>query len=160
MLQYVSTSILYSAVVKSLLLMTLSSKFCSISSNTILITFDFSLCWITFLHFLYCRIVGDNVDHEITARVQSKEHGNRSIHWTHQFAMLEKVNEQSQEKAEPQEKAQDLQFTNLLPDTTIQDNLICQWAILVSRVVTKYIPAFKPYQKHVIYHIPQSSLLH
>ena len=32
------------------------------------------------------RLVGDNIDHETHARIQSKEHTNRSIHWTHQYA--------------------------------------------------------------------------
>ncbi|CAB4029041.1 Hypothetical predicted protein [Paramuricea clavata] len=32
------------------------------------------------------KIVGDNVDLEVHARIQTKDHGNKSLHWTHQFA--------------------------------------------------------------------------
>ena len=39
------------------------------------------------------RLVGDNIDHEILVRVQTKVHINRSIHWTHQFAVLDRVQE-------------------------------------------------------------------
>ena len=39
------------------------------------------------------RLVGDNIDHEILVRVQTKTHTNPSIHWTHQFAVLDRVQE-------------------------------------------------------------------
>ena len=35
--------------------------------------------------------MGDNVYHMIHARVQSKDSTNQSIHWTHQYAVLDKV---------------------------------------------------------------------
>ena len=44
-----------------------------------------------FFHFPGIRLVGDNIDYEIHARVQSQNHKNRSIHWTHQFAVLDRV---------------------------------------------------------------------
>ena len=36
-------------------------------------------------------MVGDNIDYEIRARVQSQKHKNRSIHWTRQFAVLDRA---------------------------------------------------------------------
>lgn len=98
--------------------------------------------------------MGDNIDHEIKARVQTKQHGNRSLHWTHQYAMLEKVSDPKLQESSPTKNVADLQFEEVLPDITTQSNLVCQWAVLVSRVITKYIPAFRPYQKYAIYHIP------
>ena len=103
--------------------------------------------------FLY-RIVGDNIDHEITARIQSKEHSNKSLHWTHQYALLDKVSDQNLDMLESQQRVKDLELQQLLPDAGVQRNLIWQWAIIVSRVITKYLPAFKGFQKNVIYHIP------
>ena len=48
----------------------------------------------------------------------------------------------------------DLQFIELLPDAAVQNNFVWQWAVLVSRVVTKYLPPFKAFRKNVIFHIP------
>ena len=46
-------------------------------------------CFIKLKRFyiLFHRIVGDNVDIEISARIERKERGNKSLHWTHQFAV-------------------------------------------------------------------------
>ena len=53
-----------------------------------------------------------------------------------------------------QKSISDLQFIDFLPDSLVQTNLVWQWAVLVSRVVTKYLPAFKVFRKNVIFHIP------
>ncbi len=42
-----------------------------------------------YCYFYHCRLVGDNIDHEKFVRVQTKENHNRSIHWTHQYAVLD-----------------------------------------------------------------------
>ena len=103
---------------------------------------------------LYNRIVADNVDHNIYARVQTKDQSNRSLHWTHQYALLEKVIEPALDDTTAQKSVEDLQLTELLPDHNVQNNLNWQWAVLVSRVIAKYLPAFKGFQSDVIYHIP------
>ena len=54
----------------------------------------------------------------------------------------------------PQKSISDLQFIDFLPDSLVQTNLAWQWAVLVSREVTKYLPAFKVFIKNVIFHIP------
>jgi hypothetical protein len=99
-------------------------------------------------------LVADNIDHNVYARVQTKSHGNRSLHWTHQFAMVEKVITPSKELIKPQKTVDDLQLIELLPNKNVQDNLAWQWAVLVSRVITKYLIPFKCFAKDVIYHIP------
>lgn len=53
-----------------------------------------------------------------------------------------------------QKSLKDLQYIELLPDPAVQENFIWQWAVLVSRVVTKYLPPFKVFRKNVIFHIP------
>lgn len=35
--------------------------------------------------------MADNFDMTIKARLQTKGHGNQSIHWTHQFAFKDRV---------------------------------------------------------------------
>ena len=100
------------------------------------------------------RIVADNIDLTINARIQTKDHVNRSLHWTHQYAVLDKVADSSCDSRKPQKSISDLQFIDFLPDSFVQTNLVWQWAVLVSRVVTKYLPAFKVFRKNVIFHIP------
>ncbi|KAL9977198.1 hypothetical protein ACROYT_G014576 [Oculina patagonica] len=76
-------------------------------------------------------IVSDNIDHEITALVQTKDHRNRSIHWIHQFAMLEKVSDPCLDNTVPQKDVSDLQLVELVPDDRVQKNLVFIMAIIV-----------------------------
>ena len=100
------------------------------------------------------RLVADNIDHEILVRVQTKTHTNRSIHWTHQFAVLDRVQEPGLEDTKSQKSVKHLQFRELLPDCNVQKNLITRWAVLVSRIVTKYLKPFNFLKKRVVWHIP------
>ncbi|XP_073236449.1 uncharacterized protein [Porites lutea] len=102
------------------------------------------------------RIVSDNIDYEITARVQTKDHVNRSLHWTHQFAIVDRVLNPNLDDTGPQKDVKNLQLVELLPDERVQKNLVFQWSILISQIVTKFLPAFRPYQAHVVYHIPHT----
>lgn len=102
------------------------------------------------------RIVSDNNDHEVHAQIQTKDHSNRTIHWTHQYIVRDKVINPTLKTTAPQVDPDDLQLSALLPDRGVQQKMINQWAVLVSRIVTKYIPAFKNFQKDVIWHIPHA----
>lgn len=68
--------------------------------------------------------------------------------------MREKVINPESEESMPQKPIDDLQLVELLPDKVVQENLVWQWAVLVSRVITKYLTKFKMYAKYVLYHIP------
>ena len=68
--------------------------------------------------------------------------------------MVGKVATPSLESTKPQKRLADLEYLDLLPDAAVQKNLVWQWAVLVSRVVTQYLPAFKVYRKNAIFHIP------
>jgi len=99
----------------------------------------------------FFRIIADNVDLEIASRIQSKLHPNKSIHWTHQFVLLDTVYvPEIYNKDNPKE----VQFIDLLPSKQVQERLMWHMAVLVSRVVTKYLDAFKPLKDAVDYHIP------
>ena len=100
------------------------------------------------------RLVGDNIDHEILVRVQTKAHTNRSIHWTHQFAVLDRVQEPGLEDTNSRKTVKDLEFRELLPDSIVQRYLMSRWAVLVSRIVTKYLKPFNFLRKRVVWHIP------
>ena len=95
--------------------------------------------------FFFFRIVSDNIDYEITARVQTKDHVNRSLHWTHQFAVVDRVLSPNLDDTGPQKDVKNLQLVELLPDEHVQKNLVLQWSILI-----------RPYQAHVVYHIPHT----
>lgn len=102
------------------------------------------------------RIVGDNIDHTVNARIQSKESKNQSLHWTHQYAVLGRANKSSLDNTMPQKEIKEIQLVELLPTREVQLRLKNRWAILVSRVVCKYIHPFKYLQNVVLYHIPHS----
>jgi len=64
------------------------------------------------------------------------------------------VSDTALESTKPQKPVEGLQYIDLLPDAAVQQNFIWQWAVLESRVVTKYLPAFAEFRKDVIFHIP------
>lgn len=99
-------------------------------------------------------MVGDNIDYEIQARVQSQQHKNRSIHWTHQFAVLDRVQDPNLDSQRSQKKVGDIQLAEILPDRIVQTRLVRNWAVIVSRVITKYLPPFQSFQDVVVRHIP------
>ncbi|XP_020611971.1 uncharacterized protein LOC110050397 [Orbicella faveolata] len=103
---------------------------------------------------LLFRLVGDNIDYEIQARVQSQQHKNRSIHWTHQFAVLDRVQDPNLDSQRSQKKVGDIQLAEILPDRIVQTRLVRNWAVIVSRVITKYLPPFQSFQDVVVRHIP------
>jgi len=100
--------------------------------------------------------VGDNIDYEIRARVQSQQHKNRSIHWTHQFAVLDRVQDPSLDNYSSQKAVGEIQLADLLPDKNVQANLVRNWTVLVSRAITKYLPPFQSFQDVVVRHIPHA----
>ena len=104
-------------------------------------------------HCLICRIVADNVDLEIASRIQTKGAGNRSLHWNHQFAVLDRVNPGPLTDGGHTSRMK-VELCELLPDTQVQKNLIRRMAVLVSRVVTTYLKSFQGFSNVVVRHIP------
>lgn len=98
--------------------------------------------------------MGDNIDFEIHARMQSKDHSNQSVHWTHQYAVKDRVIDRMLETRHRQKAVCDIQLTELLPDENTCARLQKRWAVLVSRVVTSYLTEFKFLQREVVRHIP------
>ena len=102
----------------------------------------------------FVRLVGDNIDYEIHARVQSQKHRNHSIHWTHQFAVLDRVQDPKLDNHHSQKPVSEIQFSELLPDKDVMVKLVRNWAVIVSRVITKYLPEFCSFRNVVVRHIP------
>ncbi|PFX16023.1 hypothetical protein AWC38_SpisGene19734 [Stylophora pistillata] len=101
-------------------------------------------------------LVEDNIDYEIHARVQSQQHKNRSIHWTHQFAVLDRIQDPSLDNYSSQNRVSKIQLADLLPDKNVQEILARNWAVIVSRVITKYLPPSHSFQDVVVRHIPHA----
>ena len=101
------------------------------------------------------RLVGDNIDYEIHARVQSQQHRNCSIDWTHQFAVLDRVQDPQLDRFSSQKPVSKIQFAELLPDNDVMANLVSNWSVIVSQVITKkYLQSFHQLRDVVVRHIP------
>ena len=98
-------------------------------------------------------MVGDNIDHEITVWVQSKHHQNRSTHWTNQFAI---VQDPALSNLRSQKQAKEIMFAELVPGDTVQESLLHCWAVLISRIITRHLTAFRPLKDKVVWHIPHT----
>lgn len=105
---------------------------------------------------LSCRIVGDNIDYTINARIQSKNNRDQSLHWTHQYAVLSRAIHPSLDNTKSQKRISDIQLVDLLPNKEVQQRLKNRWAVLVSRVICKYITPLKQLQDVVLQHIPHT----
>lgn len=97
--------------------------------------------------------MGDNIDLEVHARIQSVTEHNRSIHWTQEYAIRDKVLGAGLPTQSPQKPMADVQLTDLLPGLTVHENLTYRWAVLVSRVICKYLCKFQHLRNVVINHI-------
>ena len=72
------------------------------------------------------RLVGDNIDHEIRARVQTKDRSNS------QYAIKDSVINPLLDNSKAQKSLDQLQLMDLLPTPEVQARLKKTWAIIVS----------------------------
>lgn len=100
------------------------------------------------------RIVADNIDYTIHARVQSEKHTNKSIHWIQKYAVVNKVVEPYLSSSTPRKLLKNVQLADLLPNKAVHERLVQRWAVLISRVICKYFDKFQHLQSVVVYHIP------
>lgn len=94
------------------------------------------------------------MDLEVQARIQTKEYSNKSIHWTHQFAELGRAQNPMLDSTKPQKPVGELQLIELLPSNDVQVSFKKRWAVLISRVICKYLSSFQQYRSLIIHHIP------
>lgn len=93
----------------------------------------------------------------IHARIQSKVQTNQSVLWTHQFAVLERVQSNFLESGKTKRKIRDIELVEILPVQDVQQRLKNRWAVLVSRTVCKFLKDFKHLENVAVHHIPHSS---
>ena len=97
----------------------------------------------------FFRIVNDNIDYSINPRIQSKDHTNKFIHCIQQYAILDRVNEPEQMDVD----TNIFQLMDLLPTKDVQVTFKQNCAILVSRLITKFLTSFNCLSDAVICHI-------
>ena len=99
--------------------------------------------------------MADNFDMSIKARQQTKGHGNQSIHWTHQFAVEDRVKTPyTLEEVKPQCHPKDLPLSQLLPNNDIQESFRRECSVLIGRVLVKYYAPFNIFRDVLINHLP------
>ena len=99
----------------------------------------FFILVITF--FICFRIVADNVDFTVHARHQTKASQNKSLHWTHAFAVKNRVNPDSTLNYDkPQMQVTELEMRNILPSENDQKEVCCDLVPLVYRKLLNLCP--------------------
>jgi len=53
-----------------------------------------------------------------------------------------------------QKPVSEIQFAELLPDNDVMANLVRNWSVIVSQVITKYLQPFHQFRDVVVRHIP------
>ena len=107
--------------------------------------------------FVYFRIVADNVDFTVHARHQTKASQNKSLHWTHVFAVKNRLNpDSSLHYDKPQMQVTDLEMCNILPSETDQKEVCCDLVPLVYRKIVEFMPCYAPFKSGVQHHILHS----
>lgn len=101
------------------------------------------------------KLVGDNIDKDVKPRQMRFDNQTRSLHYFHTYALKDRVDLSSlSDKPHPLPvdiKAIDL--TELLPDKADDKCLQKNFAVLMARVICKYVPFFSRYGQAVERHI-------
>ena len=106
---------------------------------------------------IYFRIVADNIDFTVHARHQTKALQNKSLHWTHAFAVKNRVNPDSMLNYDkPQMQVTDLEMCNILPSETDQKEVCCDLVPQVYRKIVEFMPCYAPFKSSVQHYILHS----
>ena len=99
------------------------------------------------------RIVADSVDLSVKAVIQIQTHSNQSIHWTHQYTILDRVTN-NLDVSKPRALLTELQLSTVLPTLEVQNAIKEDCVLLVSWIITIYLKAFQHLRRVVVHHIP------
>ena len=91
----------------------------------------------------------------VQARHQSSSHQNKSLHWTHSFAVKNRVKpDTSLVDCQAKMQVEDLQMIQILPSQEEQVAMQSCMVTLVFRVICKYFEVYRGFKSAVIHHIP------
>lgn len=96
------------------------------------------------------KLVGDNIDKDVKPRQMRFDYQTRSLHYFHTYALQDRV-DLSSLSDEPRPLPTPIDLTVILPDKADDECLQNNFAILMSRVVCKYVPFFSRYkaERHI-----------
>ncbi len=100
----------------------------------------YSLCW-------------DNVQMETKAKEQCRQRQNRMNLWANSFACLNRVNVMHLNDRRVV-RASLLPLSAFLPMPDVLENIRNRMRIMVERILTTHLDAFKPLQDKITWHIP------
>ena len=105
------------------------------------------------------QLTGDNLDLAIKTKYMSLDRRSQSLHWFHILATDERVVDPDLSNFRPRCPIQSVPDTASLP--SLEDNryLRKEFAILVERVLVKYLPAFASFEQYVKKHIEHACIL-
>lgn len=98
------------------------------------------------------RIVADSVDLSVKTRIQIQTYSNQSIHWTHQYTILDRVTN-NLDDSKPSALLTELQLSTILPTLEVQNAIKEDCVLLVSWIITTYLKAFQHLRRVVVHHI-------
>ncbi len=103
--------------------------------------------------FMSFKLVGDNIDKEVRPRDMRSDHQTKSLHYFHTYAVRDRVDLAGVSDQSPSVEVGKVNLDQLLPDLVdgcvIKKNL----AVLICRVLRKYMPYFKTFAKAIERHI-------
>lgn len=100
------------------------------------------------------QIIGDNVDIFVKAKHIGSQHQNKSIHWFNLNVVRERVNGSHLCNSQPLRPIKDVSNTEFLPSADDSDKLLDEFVVLCERVLVGNMPAFRPFKKFLVKHIP------
>ena len=102
------------------------------------------------------KLVGDNIDKNVRPYEMTIDNQTRSLHYFHTYAVRDRVDMGNFCDDTQLPATSDIDLWNLLPtrcdDSTMRENM----AILVGRILAKYMPFFSDWCKDLPRHLPHN----
>lgn len=99
-------------------------------------------------------VIFDNLDFFCRTHHQSIIRANQSIHWIHHIAVEDRFPSTHLNRHKPTQSLTDYDIGKSLPSLESQALMRRDYVVLGSRILTKYLDAFKPLSSTVVHHIP------
>ncbi len=105
------------------------------------------------LETLCFQLTGDNLDISIKTKYMTIDRRNKSLHWFNMIATNERIVDCHLPTARPRCSILSVPDTAFLPSLDDHAYLRKEFAIMVERIITKYMPGFSHFAKYVVNHI-------
>ena len=99
-------------------------------------------------------IIFDNLDFFLRASHQSSHHSDQNIHWVHHIAVQDRIPTHHITNEKPVTDILQYDLSMSLPGSETQNFLRREFIVLGSRMLCRYLPAFKTFSDVVVNHMP------